>query len=723
MHGQPCNPWLSVGPASKWDSVRSNQVGRVSDLEVGPAESANIEAMNSIKTALLCLILLLLAGCSREEKPGASVRDVNVLLITIDTIRADHVSAAEAGPTPQLARLAGRGAFFEQAVVQVPLTLPSHACILTGAYPETHGIRDNGGFVLAPDVPTLAGEAHGVGLRTAAFVGAAILNKRFGLNKGFEVYNDDTGEEKRLKKLPGVVSELRAEVVTRRALDWLESAHSEGTGTVPGKRFLLWLHYYDPHVPYDPPEPFKSRFPKDPYTGEIAYTDAQVGLVLEWLRTRNLEDQTLVFVLGDHGESLGDHGEHTHGVFLYDATMHVPMVVAGPGIAARQVIRQQVRSIDVMPTILGYLGLPKGNKAHGESLVPLLTENRAVRTTYSYMETLYPKTAMNWSELRGVRAEDWKLIVSPKPELYHLTEDAGEESNVLAQHPQEVDRLQRRVWEVAGNSKEARTVRSAPLDDQTRRELESLGYLNVHRRKEIRMDMSGPDPKDRVKVLEVMETTGQLMNHDRFEEAIPSIVQVLALDPQNPMLHARLALCYERTGRFRKAIEVYRQAIDRDIADEGSYAELGELHIRLGQLEEAIAAMEHASGLNPANLQNMTNLANAYLQSGKIQDAERALAAVFAQNAGHAGAHNLMGILLISRGQPAPARGHFEQAIAGDAELAEPYMNLGLLAQNAGRTAEAIRYYSLFLEKAPPRQYAEVIPKVRSALAELRAND
>ena len=398
------------------------------------------------------------------------------------------------------------------------------------------------------------------------------------------------------------------------------------------------------------------------------------------------------------------------------------MVVAGPGIAPGRRLTQQVRAIDVMPTVLAYLGLSKGPRAQGESLVPLLAEDRAVRTTYSYMETLYPKTAMNWSELRGVRAEDWKLVVSPKPELYQLGQDPGEKLNVISQHPQEADRLQKRVWEVAGQSEVAKTVQAAPLDDQTRRELESLGYVNVHRQKEIRIDMSGPDPKDRVEVLEVMEKTGQMMNHDRFQEALPSLVRAIELDPHNPMLYSRLALCYERTGQYRKAMAVYQESIERDVTSDTTYSELGELHVRMGQIKEAISAMEQASKMNPANLQNLTNLANAYLQSGRPQDAERTLAAALAQRPSHAEAHNLMGILLVSRGQAQAARTHFEQAVAGDPELAEPYMNLGLLAQNAGQTAEAIKYYSLFLEKAPPRQYAAVIPQVRSALADLRGN-
>jgi choline-sulfatase len=680
--------------------------------------------MRAISIALWCFVsALLLASCSQKETPRATpARDVNIVLITLDTTRPDYLSCYDGtrGSTPHLDSLAERGALFTDAVVQVPLTLPSHACILTGAYPQIHELRDNGGFVLKEGLPTLATVASEAGLRTGAFVGAAILNRRYGLNRGFATYSDDMGAEQESEKTPGIMAEVQAEVVTRRAVEWLDSAAAQGIGTTPGKRFLLWLHYYDPHFPYDPPEPFRSRFKADPYAGEVAYTDDQVGLLLKWLKTKNLEDQTLIIAMSDHGESLGEHGEHTHGVFLYDATMRVPLIIAGPGITPGRSVGQQVRSIDIFPTIADYLGVDNGGRSQGESLMPLLTAGRAVRTTYSYMETLYPRTSMGWSELRGVRAEDWKYIAAPKPELYRLSDDPAESRNVLNENPAEVERLRKRVWEVAGSPESLESLQSAPLDDRTRRELESLGYVTVNRKREIRIDMSGPDPKDRVKVLQIMEKTGEMINNDRYRPAIPLLSGILDADPQNPMLYTRLALCYERTGQYLKAIEVYHKAIERKVESDQTYAELGELYVRLERLDEAVPAMERASEMNPSNLQNLTNLATAYLHLGRTQDAERTLRGVLTQDSEYPEAHNIFGVLAVARGDGNLARVHFERAVQSNPYLAEAYLNLGLLAEKAAQPQQAAAYYEQFLQKASPDKHREVIPKVREALAGLK---
>jgi len=665
---------------------------------------------------------LFFVSCSqnKEPEPVRTARDVNVILITLDTTRPDYLSCYGDSPveTPHLDRLAKQGVLFTDAVAQVPLTLPSHACILTGAYPQTHKIRDNGGFNLDADIPTLATIASSAGLNTGAFVGAAILNRRFGLSRGFGIYSDEMVEREQDEKLPGVLAEVRAEVVTDRALEWL-SSKTAGENKNARKRFLLWVHYYDPHFPYDPPEPFRSRYPNTPYGGEVAYIDSQIGRLLSWLEERGFADETLVVVIGDHGESLGEHGEYTHGVFLYDATVKVPFIMAGPDIPAGRTVDQQVRSIDVMPTIAEYLGVEAGEHVEGESLMPLLTGTHSVRSTYSYMETLYPRTAMGWSELRGVRAEEWKLIAAPKPELYRLREDRSEKQNVIDQYPEEADRLQKRVWEVAGDRKSLGVLQAPPMDDQTRRELESLGYVNVNRKREIRIDMSGPDPKDRVNILEVMEKAAAMINRDQYRPAISLLSPALNTDPTNPMLYIRLALCYERTGQYRKAIEVYQKAIEHEADNDQTYAELGELYVRVRQLEPAVKAMEQAAEMNPGNLQNLNNLATAYAELGRQQDAEKTLQMVLAQNADDPSAHNLAGILALSRGQGDLARIHFERAIVGNPNLAEPYLNLGLLAEQAGRLDQAAVYYRQFLEKASPDKHREVIPKVRDALEQL----
>jgi len=674
---------------------------------------------------VLGLIALCLGACSSEkseEPPRTStVRDLNVLLITLDTTRPDYLSCynPKASETPHIDRLAARGARFNQAVVQVPLTLPSHACIMTGLYPQGNGVRDNGGFQLDPNASTIADLLSKQGFETAAFVGAAILNRRYGLNRGFGTYNDNMHEAKGVEKLPGIMAEVPAEEVSRRAIDWLDSSSKRGVGTA-GKPFFLWLHYYDPHFPYAPPEPFRSRFRSQPYAGEISYTDTQIGRVLDRLETGKINDRTVVMVIGDHGESLGEHGEYTHGVFLYDSTVHVPLILAGQGIPRGIGIDQQVRSIDLLPTVLDLVGMPPESRAQGESLVPLLTGSHSVRTTYSYMETLYPKTAMGWSELRGVRAEDWKLIVAPKPELYRLRDDPGEKNNVISGHPDETERLKKRVWEVAGDPKKLRPLQSSPLDDQTRKELESLGYVNVNRKQEIRLDMSGPDPKDRTAVLTVMEKTAEMVNSDRYAAAIPLLRPLLETDPQNPMVYTRLGLCYERLGKYQEAVTVRRRAIERGADNSETYAELGELYVRLGRLDEAISAMNRAAEMNAANLQNLTNLATAYLQLGKLPDAERTLHGVLAQDPDSAEAHNLLGLVEVSRGRGDQARMNFERAITENASLAEPYLNLGLLAEKSGNAEKAVSYYEQFLQTASPERHREVIPKVKEAVAALR---
>ncbi|RPJ55653.1 MAG: hypothetical protein EHM23_25540 [Acidobacteria bacterium] len=674
---------------------------------------------------LLALVVLCLTACSQkksETSEKVSVRQANVLLITLDTTRPDYLSCygSKAAQTPNLDGLAARGARFTQAVVQVPLTLPSHACILTGTYPQTNGIRDNGGFQLDPNVATIADLVGKHGFETAAFVGAAILNRRYGLNRGFGTYADDMHETKRVEKLPGIMAEIPAEEVSGRALDWLEAAENKGIGQAGQKPFFLWLHYYDPHFPYDPPEPFRTRFRSNPYAGELAYTDAQIGRVLEWLRAKKIEDQTLIMVIGDHGESLGEHGEYTHGVFLYDSTVRVPLIIAGPGIPKGHKVDQQVRSIDLVPTVLDFLSISDHSRSQGESLLPLFTSGHSVRTTYSYMETLYPRTSMAWSELRGVRAGDWKLIVAPKSELYQLASDPQEGRNVIDQHAAETDRLKKRVWEVAGDPKQIRPLQSSPMDDQTRKELESLGYVNVSRKQEIRLDMSGPDPKDRVAVLQIMEKTAEMINTDQYAAAVPLLRPLLVSDPQNPMVYTRLGLCYERLGQYAKAIDVRHAAIEKGADNSETHAELGELYVRVGRLDEAVAAMNRAAQMNPANLQNLTNLATAYLQLGRQADAERHIHGILAQNSKSAEGHNLLGLLEVSRGRGEQARANFEMAIQNDPNLAEAYLNLGLLAENTGNPGKAASCYEQFLQKASPDKHREVIPKVREALAELR---
>lgn len=670
------------------------------------------------------LSLCFLTFCSKPSPTPVSkqllARDANILLITLDTLRADHLScySSKSASTPNIDALAARGVRFAQAVAQVPLTTPSHASILTGAYPQIHKLRDNGEFVLDGSIPTLATLTKDAGLETVAFVGAAVLNHHFGLHRGFDYYGDNLNEKRDAKLLPGVVAELRGEAVTRRALDWLDQRAKPGAAT-PARNFLLWTHYYDAHFPYDPPEPYGSRFQKDKYSGEIAYVDYQVGELLKGLAARGLAERTLVVLMADHGESLGDHGEFTHGVFLYDSTMHIPLMVAGPGVPAGKVITQQVRSIDVMPTIVDYLGLSPGNQAQGVSLLPAVLEGKSSPANFAYMETLYPKTALGWAELRAVRTDEWKYVAAPKPELYYLAEDPAEARSVKESQKAQAAQLDRQVWEVAGPRESLGKLVRIQVDDETLRQLQSLGYASGGTRRDLCIDMSGPDPKDRAHILAVLETVSNHMNHNRFAAAVPLLEEILKEDTTNPLIYKDLGMCYQRLRQFRKAMPVYQQAIQNKADSDETHAELGEILVRLGELPAAANAMETAAEMNLSNLQNLTNLATLYLQIGRLPDVERTLKAILAQNPKHAQAYNIYGILEIQRGQGNAARGYFEKAVEYDPELTEPYLNLGLLAQEAGQSQIAIDYYKKFLERARPKEHAQYIPKVKAAIAEL----
>jgi len=666
-------------------------------------------------SAGLLATLAVLPACRRAaEQKTPEVRDANVLLITLDTTRTDHLScySSRGARTPHLDALAARGVRFAHATAQVPLTLPSHASIMTGAYPTVHGLRDMGGFTLDKSHPTLASIAQSGGLATAAFVGSRVLARSFGIARGFDTYDDDMGRQTEEGKLPGVFPERRASVVTDRALDWLKQNGQ--------RKFFLWVHYYDPHAPYDPPEPYKHTYARDLYSGEIAYTDEQVGRLLDGIEQQGLRSRTLVVVIGDHGESLGEHGELTHGIFLYDSTLHVPFILAGPDVPAGKVIDDQVRSIDVMPTLLAFLNLSPGSEAQGVNLWPLIQQGTRVRSNYAYCETLYPRTYMGWSELRAMRTDQWKLIVAPHPELYSLARDPGETQNLISRFPADADQLQKKIWEIAGEQSRQEKVVTSPVEPQTRQELESLGYVSAGTPREIKLGTAAPDPKDRVAVLKTLEQGEKLLNAKAFEAGAKVLAQAWRQDPTNLLCHIYLATAYEKMGQVQRAIQVYQHAVDLKVETDLIYSRLGKDYLRVHDLPKAVEAMARANRINPTDLDNLRNLGTAYLQLGRIDDAEKAFKAIVVQNDRYASAYNGLGLVAVQRSDADGARRNFEKALEADPDEMEPLLNLGVLFQKTGNRKQALRYLQMFLEKAPPDQYKDQLPAVRQAIRELR---
>jgi arylsulfatase A-like enzyme len=425
---------------------------------------------------------------------GVTRSDLNILLITLDTTRADRLGAYgfQSISTPNIDRLAREGVLFEQTAAAAPLTLPAHASLFTGRFPFGHGVRDNAGFVLDPRETTFAEILQQRGYETGAFVGSYVLASGRGLSQGFDIYRDDFNPPDRRDIAGGV--RRRADEVVDRALSWLVDVGSS--------RFFAWLHFYDAHAPYDPPEPDRTLYAGRPYDGEIAFMDSQAGRILAFLRQRGFLDRTIVVVIGDHGESLGDHGEATHGVFVYESVIRVPFIIRTPFERLRgRIVDDLTRSIDMMPTLLDLLGIRSPAAADGTSLVPLMTGAVRSLDLEAYSESLYPLHQFGWSDLHALRAGRFKAIAAPRPELYDLQQDPFEEHNVYetrrALGERMIARLRRMEARPSASTSPDRS--RIDVDAELAARLGALGYVARSGGSHPTGDASGlPDPKDQI---------------------------------------------------------------------------------------------------------------------------------------------------------------------------------------------------------------------------------
>lgn len=629
--------------------------------------------------------------------------------MTIDTLRADRLGCYGYSriETPNLDQFAQRGVLFENAAAQAPLTAPSHASILTGTYPTVHKVRDTGGFVLQPSNTTLAAILHQQGWDTAAFVGASVLKKSFGFNQGFAVY-DDQMPKPGASRMASEYPERRAGEVVDRAIAWL--------GSQSGKPFFLWVHVFDPHSPYDPPSPFGEKYAGRLYDGEVAYTDQQLGRLFESIAKKSPPENTLIAVLSDHGESLSEHGEYTHGVFLYDSTLRIAFLLAGPGVPKGLRVKQQARTIDLLPTLLELMGIKAPQGVQGASLRPAFA-GKEVPTAYSYAETLFTKINMGWAELRGIRTTRWKYIRAPKPELYDLMQDPAETTNVIAGRPAEAQELEAKLKAVTGNVEK---VETAVVDRRTIEQLRSLGYLGGFSQRQYTLTGKGIDPKDRIEVLRLLYFAVSPDAGGPSSRRTAMLRQALTADPTNPTVYYHLGDEYGKAGRHKEAFKLYRDGISRGIRTGWIFSRLGWLYLQQGNKDEAIASYERAAQLNPSDCESLSDLATAYLETGKVADAERVYKWSLATGEEYAPAYNGLGLVAIQKQDLPAARGHFEKAVQLDPDLLEAQLNLGRIYKIMGAKARARACFKAFLAKASPAEYGEIIPKVREELAALQ---
>jgi arylsulfatase A-like enzyme len=545
-------------------------------------------------SALVVPILVCLGTACHRVDADSSRRHAgerrNLLLVSVDTLRADRVGAYGAGDveTPALDSLARDGTRFATAIAPTPLTLPSHASLFTGLYPARHGVRHNGLYRLDGEVETLAERLRESGYATAAVVGAAVLDADYGLAQGFELYDDEVSSSDSGSAVTGYV-ERRAGAVTERALAWLGEAREP---------FFLWVHYYDPHALYRPPPPFDERFRERPYDGEVAYVDTQLGRLLTGLRTKGREGRTLVVATSDHGESLGEHREPTHGYTLYDVALRVPLILKGPGVPDGRVVNQLTSLVDVAPTLLALLGLEAWEGMEGRNLTLAWREPTLLPERMVYAETLATQLDHGWSPLHAIRSLRYLYIRAPRPELYDVRTDPHQRHNLYASAGVDLAR-EVRSFEARLASLHTADERPTPLaiEAAERERLRALGYDLAS----APATYTGLDPKDGLVSLERYAKAARAFARGELEEALALAEAALGDMPQSARLHGLLAGIQVRSGRSDRAL-AHAQSAARLVPEAVEYRQLlGDVRYNVGDLAGAIDAYREASELAPSS--------------------------------------------------------------------------------------------------------------------------
>jgi arylsulfatase A-like enzyme/Tfp pilus assembly protein PilF len=658
-------------------------------------------------------------------------RRPNVLLITIDTLRADHLGSYgyAAAQTPTLDALAARGIRFERATTVAPLTLPAHSSLMTGTFPAYHTVRDNGGYYLGDDQVTLATVLRSRGYRTGGFISAFVLDGRWGIGQGFDRYYDNFDLSKyRLDVGLDAVQRPASEVVSK-AIEWLDQDSS--------RPFLAWVHMYEPHAPYDAPESFRSRFPPTmigAYDAEVATADAQVGRLIEHLRASGRLDNTIVVALGDHGESLGEHDEEQHGFFVYDVTTRIPLIIAGAGLGPR-VVRDQVRIVDVMPTILDMLHVAPPKPVQGQSLLPLTRGARLDLIAVS--ETWYPRHHYGWSELTSIRDERYHFIAAPRRELYDTQTDPAETHNIAEANPARADAQERALREfLARTSSTARKdATPRPVDPDVEARLRALGYVGSSISPAVLKERPRGDPKDKIALYNLMKQAALDSVDGRLDEGIAKVRRALAADPDIVEAYLMLGNMNTKAKRDKEALAAFQKALSLDADNQSAAFSLALAYKASGQTDAAEAGFERVLALNPRDSKARFQLTDIWMQRGEFARAEEALKKAVADNVERPGfltklgecyielerydlaeqnlraaleeksdepmVHYDLGLIHEARGEPEKAIAEYQAEIARNAKTYRAQFNLAKLLNAAGRTADAARHFELAVDANP----------------------
>ena len=649
----------------------------------------------------------------------------NVLLISIDTCRADYLSCYgyKKKTTPNIDALAAKGILFENTVSPVPITLPAHSTMLTGTIPPYHGVHDNSDYQLSESNITLAEILKDAGFTTGAAISASVLNSRFGLSQGFETYSDHIEDMRQ----EGGFDERTGGETNRFAIDWLEKNKN--------KKFFFFLHYYDPHASYLPPEPFASEFAPNRYAGEIAYTDYCIGEVLNKLKELDLYDSTLIIITADHGEMLGEHGESTHCYFIYQSAIKVPLIFKLPGRNSPARIGPIAGLVDIVPTVCGLLNIETPKHIQGKDLTGSFKADDSSQDRGMYCESMQA-TKYNANSLLGIVIDRFKYIQTTRPELYDLIKDPAEADNLIEEQPRHAKIMKDKLAQILEQSIRMDTSDSkADMGSDMRRSLESLGYVGTAVVEDFSFNQTKDDPKDVLEYHNLVTECYTFIPKGKYDQAritAEKLIQLrpdcyigyeklakiaeeqknypqaciyyenaLKLKPDNIDMHNGLGIMLHKQGKYDEAMAHYLKAIEIKPNYPEALDNLGIVFYEQGKTDQAIDYFRKALQVDPDYSKAYYNLANIFKEQGNASQAIKYYRIALEKNPDYPEAHNNLATVLKAEGRLAEALEHYRQALKIAPDSAEANCNLGIELQNQGKYSQAIQYYRRALASNP----------------------
>ena len=645
----------------------------------------------STVVAIVAVVLLGAAVWFWWTSKSATRAEGPIILISIDTLRADRLPAYgyQGTKTPHIDRLVRDAVLFENAYSHSPQTLPAHTSMLSGLLPFDHGVRDNIGFSVKSGQRFLQHVLKEAGYATAGFVSAYVLRQQTGFSQGFDHYDDE---------LPAASPELPLGQVQRpgastvaAAVRWIEQA--------PSEKLFAFVHIYEPHRPYDPPERFTAG---SPYDGEVNYSDEIVGQLLDSLRRNNLYDPATIVLLSDHGEGLGDHGEDEHGIFLYRETIRIPLVIKLAGSrGGNRRVSSPVQQIDLVPTILDLVGLDVPRNLRGRVLRPILDGTGPVARTGIYSESLSPRYHFGWSELYALTDDRYRFIRAPRNELYDVAKDPGERRSIASERPEVHDAMRAALEHLIAN---AAIDAPSAVSDSDRQKLAALGYVGTLTGAALQTDGDDlPDPKDKVAVLQKYKKATDLAGARQFAEATVILRDLLREDPQMTDVWVQLAGFYERLGRWSDAVAAYKEGVKSNPKSAASLTGAASVLFRIGKLDDARAHAELAIDVAPSAAHDI--LSRIAVAAGDAETARREARLAHAADSTLPTPDVIEGMILHKEGRYAAAIPHFLKArdalVARTVQMADVHYYIGDSLARLGRYAEAERAFLAELNVFP----------------------